>query len=148
MRKTYPDFVNKAYDNVGSLSNFGHVARDRWDTFEIDGYRKLSDVLKKSKDTSWERLYVYYSDLYIMIQFLSNFDEKYELVENLNKETLTKLMEDNLDNPYINWDRIYYHFEDKYKYLHKFGYLDRWDTIVLNVLFKFSRKLKQENDFW
>ena len=39
MRKTYPDFVNKAYDNVGSLSNFGHVARDRWDTFEIDGYR-------------------------------------------------------------------------------------------------------------
>lgn len=25
---------------------------------------------------------------------------------------------------------------------------DRWDTIVLNVLFKFSRKLKQENDFW
>lgn len=148
MRKTYPDFVNKAYDNVGSLSNFGHVARDRWDTFEIDGYRKLSNVLKKSKETSWERLYVYYTDLYIMIQFLANYDEKYELVENLNKETLTKLMEDNLDNPYINWDRIYYHFEDKYKYKYKFGYLDRWDTIVLNVLFKFSRKLKQENDFW
>lgn len=57
-------------------------------------------------------------------------------------------MEDNLDNSYINWDRIYYHFEDKYKYKYKFGYLDRWDTIVLNVLFKFSRKLKQENDFW
>lgn len=83
-----------------------------------------------------------------MIQFLANYDEKYELVENLNKETLTKLMEDNLDNPYINWDRIYYHFEDKYKYKYTFGYLDRWDTIVLNVLFKFSRKLKQENDFW
>lgn len=66
MRKTYPNFVNKAYDNVGSLSNFGHVARDRWDTFEIDGYRKLSDVLKKSKNISWERLYVYYSDLYMM----------------------------------------------------------------------------------
>lgn len=148
MRKTYPDFVDKAYDNVGSASNFGHVARDRWDTFEIDGYRKLSNVLKKSKKTSWERLYVYYTDLYIMIQFLANYDEKYELVENLNKETLTKLMEDNLDNPYINWDRIYYHFEDKYKYKYKFGYLDRWDTIVLNVLFKFSRKLKQENDFW
>lgn len=83
-----------------------------------------------------------------MIQFLANYDEKYELVENLNKETLTKLMEDNLDNPYINWDRIYYHFEDKYKYKYKFGYLGRFDTIVLNVLFKFSRRLNQENDFW
>lgn len=49
MRKTYPDFVDKAYDNVGSASNFGHVARDRWDIFEIDGYRKLSDVLKNLK---------------------------------------------------------------------------------------------------
>lgn len=146
MRKTYPEFIENAYRC--NFANFANIGRDRWDTFEIDDYRKLSDVLKKSKDTSWERLYVYNTDLYIMIQFLANYDEKYELVENLNKETLTKLMEDNLDNPYINWDRIYYHFEDKYKYLHKFGYLDRWDTIVLNVLFKFSRKLKQENDFW
>lgn len=146
MRKTYPEFIENAYRC--NFANFANIGRDRWDTFEIDGYRKLSDVLKKSKDTSWERLYVYNTDLYIMIQFLANYDEKYELVENLNKETLTKLMEDNLDNPYINWDRIYYHFEDKYKYLHKFGYLDRWDTIVLSVLFKFSRRLNQENDFW
>lgn len=144
MRKTYPEFIENALRD--NFTNFANIGKDRWDTFEIDGYRKLSNVLKKSKETSWERLYVYYTDLYIMIQFLANYDEKYELVENLNKETLTKLMEDNLDNPYINWDRIYYHFEDKYKY--KFGYLDRWDTIVLNVLFKFSRKLKQENDFW
>lgn len=146
MRKTYPEFIENALRD--NFTNFANIGKDRWDTFEIDGYRKLSEVLKKSKDTSWERLYVYNTDLYIMIQFLANYDEKYELVENLNKETLTKLMEDNLDNPYINWDRIYYHFEDKYKYLHKFGYLDHWDTIVLNVLFKFSRKLKQENDFW
>ena len=146
MRKIYPEFIENAHR--GNFANFANIGKDRWDTFEIDGYRKLSNVLKKSKETSWERLYVYYTDLYIMIQFLANYDEKYELVENLNKETLTKLMEDNLDNPYINWDRIYYHFEDKYKYLHKFGYLDRWDTIVLSVLFKFSRRLNQENDFW
>lgn len=146
MRKTYPDFVDKAYNHVGSASNFGHVARDRWDTFEIDGYRKLSDVLKKSKETSWERLYVYTTDLYIMLQFLSYYDEKYELAENLNKEELIKLMEENLDNPYINWSRIYYYFGDEYKY--KMDYLDVHEKIVLNVLFKFSKKLKQENDFW
>ena len=144
MRKIYPEFIENAHRD--NFTNFANIGKDRWDTFEIDGYRKLSNVLKKSKETSWERLYVYYTDLYIMIQFLANYDEKYELVENLNKETLTKLMEDNLDNPYINWDRIYYHFEDKYKYT--FGYLNRWDTIVLSVLFKFSRRLNQENDFW
>lgn len=144
--RTYPEFIENAY--IGNFANFKRVGRDRWDIFEIDGYRKLSDVLKKSKDTSWERLYVYYSDLYIMIQFLSNFDEKYNIDENVNKEEFIKLMEKNLNNPYINWDMIYYHFEDKYKYKHKFGYLGSSDTIVLNVLFKFSRKLKQENDFW
>lgn len=144
MKRSYPEFIENAYRC--NFANFANIGRDRWDTFEIDGYRKLSDVLKKSKDTSWERLYVYYTDLYIMIQFLANYDEKYELDENITKEELTKLMEDNLDNPYINWDMIYYHFEDKYKY--KFGYLDRFDTIVLSVLFKFSRRLNQENDFW
>ena len=148
MRKTYPDFVNKAYDNVGSLSNFGHVARDRWDTFEIDGYRKLSDVLKKSKNISWERLYVYYSDLYILIQYLSNYNEKYNKDKNVTKEELVKLMEENLDNPYVNWDMIYYHFEDDYKYKYKHGHIDSLERIVLNVLFQFSKKLKQKNDFW
>ena len=88
MRKTYPDFVDKAYDNVGSASNFGHVARDRWDIFEIDGYRKLSDVLKKSKNIPWERLYVYYSDLYILIQYLANYDEKYNNNKNVTKSLL------------------------------------------------------------
>lgn len=146
MRKTYPEFIENAYRC--NFANFANIGRDRWDTFEIEGYRKLSDVLKKSKDTSWERLYVYYTDLYILIQYLANYDEKYNNDKNVTKEALIELMQENLDNPYINWDRIYYHFEDKYKYKYKFGYLDRWDTIVLNVLFKFSRKLKQENDFW
>lgn len=146
MRKTYPGFIENAHR--GNFINFANVGRDRWDIFEIDDYRKLSDVLKKSKDTSWERLYVYYHDLYILLQYLANYDEKYELNENLNKEELIKLMEKNLNNPYINWDMIYYHFEDKYKYKHKFGYLDRLEKIVLNVLFQFSRQLNQENDFW
>lgn len=81
MRKTYPEFIENALRD--NFTNFANIGKDRWDTFEIDGYRKLSNVLKKSKETSWERLYVYYTDLYIMIQFLANYDEKYELVENL-----------------------------------------------------------------
>ena len=146
MRKIYPDFINNAHR--GNFINFANIGRDRWDTFEIDGYRKLSDVLKKSKDISWERLYVYRTDLYILIQYLSNYDEKYNEDENVNKEVLIKLMEQNLDNPYINWDMIYYHFEDDYKYKYKHGYIDGLEKIVLDVLFKFSKQLNQKNDFW
>ena len=140
MRKPYPDFVNKAYDTPASLYNFGHIARDRWDIFEIEGYRKLSNVLKKSKETSWERLYVYYNDLYILVQYLANYDEKYNYHENVTEEELINLMQKNLNNPYINWGRIYDHYGHEYKY--NLDYLDKQQKILLNVLFKFHKQVK------
>lgn len=45
MRKTYPEFIENAYRS--NSINFTNIGRDRWDIFEINGYRKLSDVLKK-----------------------------------------------------------------------------------------------------
>lgn len=63
MPRYYPDFIENAKNCI--YTNFYHVAKDRWDYFERDGFRKLSTVLQKSKDISWKRLYVYYSDLYI-----------------------------------------------------------------------------------
>ena len=140
MRKPYPDFVNKAYDTPASLYNFGHIARDSWDIFEIEGYRKLSNVLKKSKETSWERLYVYYNDLYILVQYLANYDEKYNYHENVTEEELINLMQKNLNNPYINWGGIYDHYGHEYKY--NLDYLDKQQKIVLNVLFKFHKQVK------
>ena len=44
MRKTYPEFIENAHR--GNFANFANIGKDRWDTFEIDGYRKLSNVLK------------------------------------------------------------------------------------------------------
>lgn len=144
MRKTYPEFIENAYRS--NSINFTNVGRDRWDIFEIDGYRKLSDVLKKSKDTSWERLYVYYHDLYILLQYLANYDEKYNDSENVTEEEFIKLMEKNLNNPYINWDMIYNHFDDEFRYNR--DYLDRQQKIVLEVLFKFSKQLNQHGYCW
>lgn len=46
MRKTYPEFIENALRD--NFTNFANIGRDRWNTFEIDGYRKLSDVLKKN----------------------------------------------------------------------------------------------------
>ena len=47
MRKTYPEFIENALRD--NFTNFANIGKDRWDTFEIDGYRKLSNVLKNQK---------------------------------------------------------------------------------------------------
>lgn len=144
MRKTYPEFIENAH--IGNFANFKRVGRDRWNIFEIDGYRKLSDVLKKSKNESWERLYVYHNDLYILVQYLANYDEIYNDSENVTEEEFIKLMEKNLNNTYINWDRIYNHFDNQFRYNR--DYLDRQQKIVLEVLFKFSKQLNQHGYCW
>ena len=141
MPKKYPDFIKNA--ERGSFTNFYNVSRDRWDYFERDGYRKLSTVLQKSKDKPWEYLYVYYDDLYILIQYISNYDEKYN--EEITKEDFDKVVQENMNNKYINWEAIYTHINDDYKY--RKDYLNRQEKIVLNVLFKYHKQLKQDY-FW
>ena len=141
MPRTYPDFIQNVKNTF--YTNFYHVAKDRWDYFERDSYRKLSTVLQKSKDIDWKRLYVYYSDLYILIQYISNYNEKYN--EQITKEDFEKVVQENMDNKYINWEAIYDHVHEDYKW--RKDYLDRSEKIVLNVLFKYHKQLKQDN-FW
>lgn len=138
MPRNYPDFIEDAKNCI--YTNFYHVGRDRWDYFEQTGYRKLSTVLQKSKNISWERLYVYYSDLYILIQYISNYDEKYNDDE-ITEEDFDRVVQDNIDNSYINWKAIYDHINDDYRY--RKDYLDRSEKVVLNVLFKYHKQLKQ-----
>ena len=144
MAKKYPDFIENA--ERGSFTNFYNVGRDRWDYFEIDGYRKLSTVLQKSKNIDWKRLYVYYHDIYILIQYISNYNEKYsDYNYEITKEEFEKVFKENIDNSYINWKAIYTHINDDYRY--RKDYLNRQEKIVLNVLFKYHKQLKQDY-FW
>lgn len=141
MPRTYPTFIENVKNTF--YTNFYHVAKDRWDYFERDDFRKLSTVLQKSKDISWERLYVYYSDLYILIQYISNYDEKYN--NEITEDDFEKVIQENMDNPYINWKAIYDHIHEDYKW--RKDYLNRQEKIVLNILFKYHKQLKQDN-FW
>lgn len=144
MAKKYPDFIENA--ERGSFTNFYNVGRDRWDYFERDGYRKLSTVLQKSKNIDWKRLYVYYHDIYILIQYISNYNEKYsDYNYEITKEEFEKVFKENIDNSYINWKAIYTHINDDYRY--RKDYLNRQEKIVLNVLFKYHKQLKQDY-FW
>lgn len=142
MIKTYPDFIENAMRC--NFINFYNVGRDRWDYFERDGFRKLSTVLQNSTEIDWKRLYVYYSDLYILIQYISNYDEKYNDDE-ITEEDFDKVVQENMYNSYINWKAIYDHIHEDYKW--RKDYLDHSENIVLNVLFKYHKQLKQDN-FW
>lgn len=153
MTRTYPDFIENAMRC--NFINFRNIGRDRWDYFEQDGYRKLSTVLQKSKDISWERLYVYYNDLYILTQYLSNYDEKYNgdngeynNPKTVTEEELERLIQKNMDNPYINWDAIYDYVEEEYR--GREDYLDRFEKIVLWALYKYRKQLnkKSNSNYW
>lgn len=141
MARSYPDFIENAH--IVNFANFRRIGRDRWDDFERDGFRKLSTVLQKSKDKPWEDLYVYYNDLYILTQYISNYKEKYN--DEITEEDFDKVVQENIDNSFINWKAIYDHINDDYRY--RTEYLDRFEKIVLNVLFKYHKQLKQD-DFW
>lgn len=144
MARTYPGFIENAMRC--NFINFYHVGRDRWDYFERDGYRKLSTVLQKSKNIDWKRLYVYYNDLYILIQYISNFNEKYtDSNYEITEEEFEKVIQENMDNSFINWKAIYDHIQEDYKWRQE--YLNRSEKIVLRVLFRYHKKLNQDN-FW
>lgn len=92
-------------------------------------------------------MYVYYHDIYILIQYISNYNEKYSDDDyKITKEEFEKVVKENINNSYINWKAIYDYIESDYKY--RKNYLDRHEKIVLNVLFKYSRQLNQKSDFW
>ena len=141
MARSYPDFIENAH--IVNFANFRRIGRDRWDDFERDGSRKLSTVLQKSKDKPWEDLYVYYNDLYILTQYISNYKEKYN--DEITEEDFDKVVQENIDNSFINWKAIYDHIHEDYKW--RKDYLDRSEKIVLRILFKYHKQLKQD-DFW
>ena len=93
--------------------------------------------------------------IYILIQYIANYDEKYngEGSKCCNDEMLTedefeKLIEENMDNPYINWGGIYYCVEERYR--GREGYLDCFQRSVLWVLYKYRKQLNQKSNsnYW
>lgn len=144
MARTYPDFIEDA-----KRFDFYHVGKDRWDYLEQDGYRKLSTVLQKSKDVDWKRLYVFYHDMYILMQYISNYDEKYNDDNyKLTEDEFEKVVKENMDNPYINWGGIYSYVEERYRGREE--YLDRFQKNVLWVLYKYRKQLNQKSNsnYW
>ena len=78
-------------------------AKQRWKYFEPDEYRKLSKVLGPYEYSCW-------TEIYMLIHYLKN--SKGPCGNNLIA-TLRKEIEENKNNPDINWKNIFDYFDER-----------------------------------
>lgn len=78
-------------------------AKQRWKYFEPDEYRQLSEVLGPYEYSCW-------TEIYMLIHYLKN--SKAHENDNLTA-TLRKEIEENKNNPNINWKNIFDYFDER-----------------------------------
>ena len=80
-------------------------AKQRWKYFEPDGYRQLSEAIGPYEYSCW-------TEIYMLISYLQNCKtpEDNDLTTALKKE-----IEENKNNPEINWKNIFYYFDERSK---------------------------------
>lgn len=112
-------------------------AKQRWKYFEVDRYRKLSNI---------ENINTYSSrvEVFMLINYLNNqilpFSESFE-----NEIDEIKLqIEKNIDNPEINWENIFDYFDNRR--FTESEYLDEVDD-VMSVLEPYREQLTGKNNF-
>lgn len=97
---------------------FQKRAQTRWKYFEREGYRKLSDILPVDD-------YVDKVEKYALYYYLANETiSPYAITP-----ALTKAMEDNIDNPEIDWNAIYNYLDERKQEATTLG-LNLYDEVV------------------
>lgn len=103
-------------------------AKQRWKYFEVEGYRKLSNIEKVEK--------------YALYYYLANETiSPYAITP-----ALTKAMEDNIDNPEIDWNAIYNYLDERKQEATTLG-LNLYDEVVdaLEILEPYRDQLTGNN---
>lgn len=138
----YPDFIENEVD-----SEFCERGKLRWDYFEQDGYRSLKKVLSTRTDTpfkSSEEIFLYYSDLYILINYITNGRYNSHRTQRCEHEDLlTEAITENKNNSEINWSAIYAYLDERKKQT----YLKTGQEIIERVFNQFEDELRTEEAF-
>lgn len=139
---TYPDFIEKELD-----SEFCERGKLRWDYFEKEDYRSLMNVLSTISDTpfkSLEEIFLYYTDLYILINYITNGKYDYQHTRPCEHEDhLTEAITANKDNSEINWSAIYGYLDERKKQT----YLKTGQEIIERVFNQFEDELRIQEAF-
>ena len=114
---------------------FQKRAQTRWKYFGREGYRKLSDILPVDD-------YVDKVEKYALYYYLANETiSPYAITP-----ALTKAMEDNIDNPEIDWNAIYNYLDERKQEATTLG-LNLYDEVVdaLEILEPYRDQLTGNN---
>lgn len=108
----YPSFIENEVD-----SEFCERGKLRWDCFGQEGYRSLMDVLSRKSDTPFkspEEIFLYYTDLYILINYITNGKYNSHRTQRCEHEDLlTEAIIANKNNSEINWSAIYAYLDER-----------------------------------
>lgn len=139
---TYPDFIENEVD-----SEFCERGKLRWDYFEQDGYRSLMGVLSTRTDTPFkspEEIFLYYTDLYILINYITNSTYDYQHTRPCEHEDqLTEAITKNKNNSEINWSAIYAYLDERKTQ----PYLKTSQEVVNRVFKQFKDELRTQEAF-
>lgn len=132
MNMTFYDNMIAAWDDKDGQER----AKQRWKYFEVDGYRKLSNIEKTPYNYSSR------TEVYMLIYYLNNSQNFKHLTYVENEIKLQ--IEENIDNPEINWENIFDYFDNRR--LTESEYLDEVDD-VMSVLEPYREQLIGNNNF-
>lgn len=139
---TYPDFIENEVD-----SEFCERGKLRWDYFEQEGYRSLMGVLSTiscKPHNSSEETFLYYTDLYILINYITNGKYNSRRTQSCEHEDLlTEAITKNKNNSEINWSAIYAYLDERKKQT----YLKTGQEIVERVFNQFEGELRTQEAF-
>ena len=127
---TYYDNMLSAWDDEDGQER----GKQRWKYFEVEGYRKLSNIENASNYSSQ-------TEIYMLIYYLNN---QIDPRSTPPKTQLKSQIEENKDNPEINWDNIFEYFDNRR--LAESEYLDEVDD-VMSVLEPYREQLICKNNF-
>ncbi len=138
----YPSFIENEVD-----SEFCERGKLRWDCFGQEGYRSLMDVLSRKSDTPFkspEEIFLYYTDLYILINYITNGKYNSHRTQRCEHEDLlTEAIIANKNNSEINWSAIYAYLDERKKQ----PYLKTGQEVVNRVFKQFKDELRNRDTF-
>ena len=141
----YPEFITREIDD-----ECREIGKLRWKYFEQDEYRSLYSVLaEKSKNNPYTNIreqYMYYIDIYILLNYITNgqIDTTKSQIDEFG-DLLKNAIIENKNNSEINWLAIHEYIDERQnpEYLEP----NKYDQLCYQVFQEFDKELNNQDTF-
>lgn len=141
----YPEFITREIDD-----ECREIGKLRWKYFEQDEYRSLYSVLaEKSKNNPYTNIreqYMYYIDIYILLNYITNGQiDTTKITNHEFGDLLKNAIIENKNNSEINWLAIHEYIDERQnpEYLEP----NKYDQLCYQVFQEFDKELNNQDTF-